>query len=151
MGNPAGVRRDFEALQQRRMRAARLLGKGLNQSEVARRLGVHRQSVSRWAQQLEQNGRAGLKRAGRAGRKPRLTPGDLRRIKRHLKRESAGDRGVWTCRQVADVIEHKCGVAYHPGHVWRMLRQLGCRWNRRGAAQPRGTKPHAGAANAAGT
>jgi transposase len=68
MGNPAGVRRDFGALERRRMEAAELLKQGRSQSEVARRLGVHRQSVIRWARQLAQSGRAGLKKAGRAGR-----------------------------------------------------------------------------------
>ncbi len=86
MGNPAGVRRDFTALEQRRLRAARLLEKGVHQSEVARQTGVHRQSVSRWAQQLETEGRAGLKQAGRAGRKPRLSTEDVERIERGLKR-----------------------------------------------------------------
>ena len=47
MGNPAGVRRDFDALEKRRFEAIRLLDKGLNQSEVARRLKVVRQTVSR--------------------------------------------------------------------------------------------------------
>ena len=50
MGNPAGVRRDFQALEQRRLRAAQLLKKGVHPSEVARQVGAHRQSVSRWAQ-----------------------------------------------------------------------------------------------------
>ena len=68
MGNPAGVHRDFEGLEQRRRAAAELLRKGMSQAEVARRLGVHRQSVSRWAQQLEVGGPAALKGAGRAGR-----------------------------------------------------------------------------------
>src|ERR1039458_5832298 len=36
MGNPKGVRRDFDALEQRRFAALRLLRQGLNQSEVAR-------------------------------------------------------------------------------------------------------------------
>src|SRR5712692_2712918 len=72
MGFPAGVRRDFEALERRRMQAARWLAKGLRQSEVARQVGAHRQSVSQWAAELRENGRQGLKRAGRAGRKPRL-------------------------------------------------------------------------------
>ena len=40
MGNPAGVRRDFGALEGRRMEAANLLKQGVSQSEVARRLGV---------------------------------------------------------------------------------------------------------------
>src|ERR1039458_1986181 len=37
MGNPKGVRRDFDALEQRRFAALRLLRQGLNQSEVAPR------------------------------------------------------------------------------------------------------------------
>jgi transposase len=73
MGNPAGVRRDFEALERRRMKAAELLKQGVSQSEVARRLGVHRQSVIRWAHQLAQSGRAGLKKAGRAGHKAKVS------------------------------------------------------------------------------
>lgn len=43
--NPAGVRRDFEALEKRRFQAMRLLEQGLNQSEVARRL---KWSGKRW-------------------------------------------------------------------------------------------------------
>jgi transposase len=128
MGNPKGVRRDFAALEQRRLRAARLLEKGLSQAEVARRVGVHRQSLSRWAQQLEKAGRAGLEQAGRAGRKPRLSAADLERIERALQRgpEAFGyDTGLWTSARVADLIEQQCGIAYHPGHVWRLLWQLG--------------------------
>jgi len=56
MGNPAGVRRDFEELEERRLRAAQLLREGVHQAEVARQVGVHRQSVSRWAVQLQQGG-----------------------------------------------------------------------------------------------
>ena len=80
MGNPAGVRRDFDALEPRRWQAARLLKEGVPQAEVAPQVWVHRQSVSRWATQLERGGRPALKKAGRAGRKPRLTPADLRRV-----------------------------------------------------------------------
>jgi transposase len=128
MGNPAGVRRDFEALEQRRLRAARLLTQGVPQAEVARQVGVHRQSVSRWAEQLDRGGRAALKKAGRAGRKPRLSDADLRRIERGLTRgpEALGyDTSLWTAWRVADLIERECGVRYHPGHVWWLLRKLG--------------------------
>src|SRR5712692_4403016 len=64
MGNPAGVRRDFQALEQRRLLGARLLQQGVPQAEVARRVGVHRQSVSRWAQQLQRGGQRSLKTSG---------------------------------------------------------------------------------------
>ncbi len=68
------------------MRAASLLAKGLSQSEVARRVGAHRQSVSRWAAELHAKGLAGLGKAGRAGRKPRLNADQINQIERGLKR-----------------------------------------------------------------
>src|SRR5437016_11614759 len=87
MGNPAGVRRDFEKLEQRRLEAADLLRQGVHQAEVARRVGVHRQSVGRWAEELKRGGRRALRKAGRP---PRLRPEDLRRIEKGLKRGPEG-------------------------------------------------------------
>jgi hypothetical protein len=46
MRDPAGVRRGFQPLEHRCLRAAGLLAKGIHQSEVAGRVGVHRHSVS---------------------------------------------------------------------------------------------------------
>ncbi len=110
------------------MEAVRLLEKGYSQSEVARRVGAHRQSVSQWARQLEQGGRRALKKAGRAGRKPRLGREDLQRIEKGLKRgpQALGyETSLWTSWRVADLIEQECGVKYHPSQAWRILRQLG--------------------------
>jgi transposase len=128
MGNPAGVRRDFDALERRRMEAARLLRQGLGQSQVARALDVHRQSVSRWARELEQTGVRGLRRAKLTGRPPKLGPAQLRGIEQALKRgpEAAGyANGLWTAARVRRLIEEQCGVRYHESHVWRLLRRLG--------------------------
>jgi transposase len=127
MGNAAGVRRNFEELEKRRMAAARLLEQGVSQSEVARRLGVHRQSVIRWAQQFKRSGMRGLRQAGRAGRKPKLTTVQLQQIERALQRgpEALGySTGLWTARRVRALIESECGVRYHAAHVWRILRKL---------------------------
>jgi len=128
MGNPRGVKRDFGALEARRLRAASLLKQGESQAEVARALSVHRQTVYRWAARVRAHGRAALKQAGRAGRKPRLSAAELRRIEQGLKRgpEALGfESGLWTAPRVAKLIEQECGVKYHPGHVWRILRQMG--------------------------
>jgi transposase len=131
MGNPKGVRRDSEAFQKledRRFLAARLLGQGVPQAEVARQIKTSRQSVSRWARQMGQGGRRTLRKAGRAGRKPRLSPADLRRIERGLKRgpEALGyEASLWTSWRVAHLIESECGVHYHPSQAWRILQQLG--------------------------
>src|SRR5271169_2561643 len=99
MGNAAGVRRNFEALERRRLEAAKLLQQGVSQSEVARRLGVHRQSVLRWVRQLAAAGHAGLRKAGRAGRKPRLSRAQLDQLEQGLQRgpEACGyATGLWT-------------------------------------------------------
>jgi putative transposase len=107
---------------------ARLLRQGVHPAEVARQVGVHRQSVSRWAAQLKQGGVRALKHAERAGRHARLGPEDLRRIERGLKRgpEALGyETSLWTSGRVAHLIEQECGVQYHASQAWRILRQLG--------------------------
>jgi transposase len=128
MGNPKGVERDFDSLERRRLKAARLFDRGLNQGEVSRQLGVHRQSVSRWHQSWRKQGTKGLLKAGRAGRKARLQPSQLEQLSRGLKEgpEVLGyGTSLWTTWRVADLIERQTGQKYHPGHVWRILRSLG--------------------------
>lgn len=128
MGNPAGVKRDFDALERRRFAASRLLKRGHSEAEVARELGVHRQSVNRWVKQIGEQGREGLKKAGRAGRKSRLGEADLKRIESGLKRgpQALGyETNLWTLERVAELIERDCGVKYHPGHVGWLLGKLG--------------------------
>jgi transposase len=110
------------------MQAARLLQQGVSEAEVARRVGVHRQSVNRWAQQVAKGGRPALKRAPRTGRPPQLSEVDLKRIEQSLKRgpEALGYRtSLWTAWRVADLIERECGVKYSTVHAWRVLWALG--------------------------
>jgi transposase len=128
MGNPAGVRRDFDALEKRRFRALALLDKGLNQSEVGRKLKVARQTVSRWARLIRSEGKQALKKAGRAGRKPLLGHKEQKRLEELLRRgpETLGyETPLWTCPRVADLIEREFGICYHAGHVWKVLIALG--------------------------
>lgn len=128
MGNPAGVRRDFQALERRRFQALHLLEKGLSQSDVARRLGVGQQSVSRWERQAAQGGRQALRRAGRAGRKPQLNEQQYERLRELLLLGPSAygyATPLWTCQRVARLMEDEFDVAYHPGHVWKILVRLG--------------------------
>ena len=109
------------------MEAARLLRQGLSQSEVARRVGVHRQSVSRWARELEQSGVHGLRKAPRTGRRAKLDRSQLADLELALKLgpEAFGyASGLWSARRVRDLIEDQTGVRYHEDHVWRILRKL---------------------------
>lgn len=128
MGNPAGVRRDFDALEKRRFTAMRLLDKGFNQAEVARRVKVVRQTVVRWNMQYRRAGLAALKKAERAGRKARLSAADRERLEQLLMRgpEALGyETPLWTCPRVAHLIESEFHVEYSEGHVWKLLVALG--------------------------
>jgi transposase len=129
MGNPRGVRRDFDALEKRRLEAIRLWERGQTQAVIARRVGVVRQSVYRWVEAYRRDGRAGVKKAGRAGRKPLLSAGQRRQLGKLLLKGPAQlgyETPLWTCPRVAHLIKREFGVGYHPGHVWKLLIALGC-------------------------
>jgi transposase len=128
MRTHAAPRRDFHGLEVRRRHAARLFAAGKEtQGAIARRLGVSRQSVMRWYQAWRQGGRTALRAAGRAGRKPRLSPEQMPEIEAALRQgpRAHGFRtNLWTLSRVARLIKHLTGVQYHPGHVWRLLGAL---------------------------
>jgi transposase len=121
-------RRDFAGLEQRRLEAARMFAHGASQAEVAHTFGVSAQAASTWYRRWRQGGAAALRGAGRAGRRPRLSAAELEAVDHALRKgpEAFGfDTDLWTLTRVAVVIERLTGVAYHPGHVWRLLRGLG--------------------------
>ena len=110
MGNPRGVKRDFRALEQRRFAALKLLRQGYNQSEVARRVKVCSQTVSRWARTFSQQGEKALDAAGRAGRKPLLDEKQRERLIARLLEgpEKLGyETPLWTCDRVAHLIQER--------------------------------------------
>jgi transposase len=121
-------KRDFDVLEQRRFEAIGLLGNGLNISQIARELQVSRQTVTRWMGQYRREGKASLRKAGRAGRKPLLSEGQLAELKSLLGRspeEFGFPKQLWTCPLVVMLIEAEFGVRYHPGHAWKLLNKLG--------------------------
>lgn len=129
MGFPRGVKRDFTALEKRRIEAVRLVvEEGLSQADAARRVQAAQQSVSGWVRRYREDGPAGLAKAGRAGRKPLLSDAQLAELERLLLEgpEAHGfPTPLWTCPRVARLIRDRFGVRYHEGHVWKLLRALG--------------------------
>ena len=128
MGHLKGVTRDFNQLQQRRFRAAKLFARGLNKAEVARRLGISAQSAGRWHVLWQVQGIEGLRKAGRAGRKPRLDSKQLQEIEVALRQgpQALGyETPLWTAPRIADLIQRQTGVQFHFDHVYRLLQKLG--------------------------
>lgn len=118
------------------MRAADLFKAGTSQAEIARELGVAHQTVSDWHDKWLEGGKKALRRTGPAGRPPKVTASDLAKVERALERGPQANgfpTDLWTLARVAEVIEKVTGVSYHPGHVWRVLRQIG--WSRQRPAR----------------
>lgn len=110
------------------MAAVALFREGLNNSEIGRQLKVSNQTVSRWRKEYTAGGKAAMRKAGRAGRKPLLTAHQLQQLTSKLLAgpEKMGyDTPLWTSQRVAELIEQEFGVRYHSGHVWRILRSMG--------------------------
>src|SRR5450755_3369634 len=133
MGRMRAVRRNFFGLERRRMEGARLLREGVWQAEVARRLGVRRQSVGEWAKKIRRRGVWALK-AGRLGRPRKLHAEQLKRVEKQLERGPQVMRGrKWTVRRVEELIERECRVQYCASGAWGVLRGMG--WRRRGGGR----------------
>jgi transposase len=131
------ARRDFEVLRARRMQAAAMFDRGKRQVDVVAELGVSAQTVSRWHRVWQEQGRAGLAGAGRAGRRRKLADVQLAEVEAAL---LAGPRAngfpteMWTLARVAAVIERVTGVRYSQAQTWTVLRErLG--WTRQRPAR----------------
>jgi len=134
----AGVRprRDFAGMQARRMQAADLFAKGVSQADIGRELEVSHQTVSDWHEKWKAGGKRALKSTGQPGRPPKVSEAELAKVERALQKGPKANgfpTELWTLSRVAEVIEKVTGVKYHPGHVWRVLRQMG--WSRQRPAR----------------
>ena len=102
--------------------------KGRSQAQVARELGVSRQTTSRWHAIWEVGGKHALAGVGQAGRKCKLSGEELCRLEALLLAGAPAhgfETDLWTLKRIAQVIRLEFGVSYHPGHVWKVLGHLG--------------------------
>lgn len=118
----------LKEMERRRRRGARLLAAGEAQAEVARRVGVSRQTVMRWDRVRKEGGVEALRRAQHFGRPERLTAEQRQELMRLLK-DGAIAAGfsteLWTLPRIAHLIEQKFAVLLVPSSVWRLLGRLG--------------------------
>lgn len=119
--------RHSELLQRRRMRAGRMLGGGVTQAEVARRVSVTRTTVSQWNAQLQDGGLGALK-SRRRGRPAGLQEAQRRELLRALKRGALAEgfaTELWTLPRVGELIKRRFARSYSESQVWRILVALG--------------------------
>lgn len=112
----------------RRIRALELHLDNWKNVDIAAALGVSEAAVSKWLSMANQAGVEALRSHFGGGRPPKITFAQMRQIPEFLWHgaEAYGFRGeVWTCGRIAEVLREELGVVYHPGHVSRLMKQLG--------------------------
>src|SRR5262245_531195 len=124
MSRPVGT---ADELERRRKRAVEAVAGGEPRRTVAKVLGVHPKTVSRWVRAARRPG--GIDAKPQPGPTPALSDADLL-VLEGLLSEGAKAHGwhnqLWTAARVARLIERHFGIRYHPEHVRKILsRRLG--------------------------
>jgi transposase len=118
----------LKELERRRLRAARLLSGGTHPAEVARQVGVSRQSVMRWERALKEDGVQALERAEGLGRPRRLSEAQLKELAKALKAGALAcgyATEMWTLPRIGTLIQERFGVKLAQSSVWRTLQKMG--------------------------
>lgn len=101
---------------------------GHTTGEIAQRLKIHRSTVPTWIEHWNQQGTEGLWEGHRSGRPAGLEVRDRERLCDILDSGPVAyglETGIWTSPLIRQVIQEEFDQEYHPGHVRKLLKQLG--------------------------
>ena len=112
----------------RRLKAGRLLLAGKGCADVAKIVGVARQTVYTWEGLLDEGGIDALRTMSERGRPSQLDEQQLAAVRATLllsPTEHGFCTELWTLKRVGTVIERLHGVRFGQTQVWRILGSLG--------------------------
>ncbi len=101
---------------------------GHSTGDIARQLKIHRSTVPTWIEHWNEQGDEGLWEGHRPGRPRRLDAQQREKLSDILDSGPVAyglETGIWTSPLVAQVIREEFAQDYHPGHVRKLLKQLG--------------------------
>ncbi len=96
--------------------------------DISGLLKVHRSRVHAWITNWNEYGGAGLLEGYRSGRPSRLSKENKEQLYDLVESGPVAygfDSGVWTSPMVSQIIEEEFDVCYHPGHVRKLLKEIG--------------------------
>jgi transposase len=115
-------------LEEMRFRAIEAYQAGKGVAEIAKLLGVHWASVSRWLTKWRRDGQRALKERKATGRPPIL---DCKRhgkailkLVKHPATEYGYEHPLWTCQRIRQVISAELNLAVSVPTLWRELKKL---------------------------
>lgn len=121
-------KQQLKLLERKRLKAGRLLMKGVSQAEVARRVDAAPSTVCLWNQLLTEGGLDALRSSGLRGRPASLDEEDRQRLK-ELLLEGPLSHGfptdVWTLPRVRMLVGKEFNVKLSEPQIWRVLKALG--------------------------
>ena len=112
----------------KRLKAGRMLLAGKGCTDVAKAVGVARQTVYTWKGLLDEGGIDALRAVPERGRPTQLDEQQLAAVRATLLRsptEYGFGTELWTLKRVGAVIERLHGVRFGQTQVWRILGSLG--------------------------
>lgn len=122
------VKKRLSDAARKRVRAGRLLRSGKRPTEIAKAVGVARQTVYTWKALLDEGGIPALRAVPERGRPAQLDAGQLASV-RSILLQSPTEHGfgteLWTIKRVGAVIERMHGVRFGQTQVWRIVGSLG--------------------------
>ena len=117
----------------RKVHALLWLADGKSVGEVARTLDLGEQTVRDWLHAFILQGLASLYYRLPRGRPPKLTESQRKELKQLVLEgpEASGyTSACWTAAMIADLIQLRFQVSYHPGYVCHLLSSLGLSYQR---------------------
>lgn len=101
---------------------------GHTPGEIAQRLKVHRSTVPDWINLWNEHGQEALWEGYRSGRPCRLESEQREKLSDILDSGPVAyglETGIWTSTVISQIIRAEFGQEYHPGHVRKLLKQMG--------------------------
>ena len=120
--------KDQEPRVAQRFHAIALSIEGHTTSQIAQVLNIHRSSVPLWIEHWNQQREQGLLEGHRCGRPAGLTDTQREQLQDILDSGPVAyglETGIWTSPVISRVIADEFDLHYHPGHVRKVLKQLG--------------------------
>ncbi len=97
-------------------------------THISELLHVHRVTVHAWINAWNEYGQEGLLEGYRSGRPPRLSDSQKEQLYDMIESGPVAygfSSGVWTSPIIGRVILEEFGVAYHAGHIRKLLKEMG--------------------------
>jgi transposase len=120
--------KDQEPRVAQRFHAIALSIEGHTTRQIAQVLKIHRSSVPLWIEHWNQQREQGLLEGQRSGRPTGLTDAQREQLQDILDSGPVAyglETGIWTSPVIGRVIADEFDRRYHPGHVRKLLKQLG--------------------------